>query len=180
MLQKSKCVNVLKQIYPTCSSVQTKMTFKLSATKELHCMRYAYTRNSVFKLDPDVSLSTYFTDSYCLRCSVIFHLSNGIIIKGAKSDAVVAVGVVLDTFILCYFDLEWFFRGRDKWAGHMRNRGSAAGISETFIPSPNSPQHDSGDHAFYCSIETRDIFSRRSSSRNVKLTINTIYCGGEK
>jgi len=47
----------------------------------------------MFKLDPVVSFSTYFRDSYCLKGSVIFRLSNGIIFKGAKSYAVVVVGV---------------------------------------------------------------------------------------
>jgi hypothetical protein len=56
-------------------------------------------------MDPVVSFSTYFKDSYCLKGSAI-HLSNGIIIKGARSDAVVVVGVVLDSFVLCYLDLE--------------------------------------------------------------------------
>jgi hypothetical protein len=93
----------------------------------------------MFKLDPDVSFSTYFRDSYCLKGSIIFRLSNGIIIKGTESDAFVVVGVVLDILILCYLDLNWLDRWSDKWAGCRRNRGSAAGIFEIFISFPNSP-----------------------------------------
>jgi hypothetical protein len=114
----------------------------------------------MFKLDLVVSFPTYFRDSYCLKGSVIFRLSNGIITKGAKSDAVVVVGVVLDILILRYLDLEWRDRCSDKWAGRRRNRGSAAGFLETFISSPNSPQRGSGFHTIYCSVETRDIFFR--------------------
>jgi len=68
----------------------------------------------MFKLDPVVSFSTYFRDSYCLKGSVVFHLSKGMIIKGAKSDAVAVVGVDLDILILCYLDLEWLDRWSDK------------------------------------------------------------------
>lgn len=119
------------------------------------------TRNVLFKMDPVVSFATYFRDSYCLKDSVI-RLSNGIIIKGARSDAIVVVGVVLDSFILRYLDLEWLDRCSDKWAGRRRrNRGSAAGIFETCISSPSSPQRGSGFDTIYCSVETRDIFSRR-------------------
>jgi len=113
----------------------------------------------MFELDPVVSFSTYFRDGYCLKGIVVFRLSNGIIIKGAKSDAVVVVGLDLDILILCYLDLEWLNRWSDKWAGRRRNRGSAAGIFETLVSS-NSPQRGSGFHTIYCSIETRDFFSR--------------------
>ena len=76
-------------------------------------------------------------------------------------DVVVVVGVVLGSFIIRYLDLECLDRLSDKWAGRRRNRGSAASIFETFISSPNSPQRGSGFHTIYCSVETRDIFSRR-------------------
>jgi len=127
-------------------------------TNGLHCMRC--TRNIIFKLDPVVSFSTYFRDSYCSKGSVVFRLSNGIIIKGAKSDAVVVVGVDLGILILCYLDLEWLDRWSDKWAKRRRNRGSAAGIFETFISS-NSPQRGSGFHTIYCSVEIRDFFPQK-------------------
>jgi hypothetical protein len=81
------------------------------------------------------------------------------------SDAVVMVGVILDIFILCYLDLEWLDRCSDKWAGRRRNRVSAAGILETFISSPNSPQRGTGFITIYCSVEIRDFFSRRYNGR---------------
>jgi hypothetical protein len=75
-------------------------------------------------LDSVVSFSTHCRDSYCLKGSVIFRLSKGIIINGAKSDADVTVGVVLNVFIMCYLDLEWLDLCSNKWCGRKRKGGS--------------------------------------------------------
>jgi hypothetical protein len=111
-------VSVVRLIVATRSKIIKEMSG--SVASGTHCI--------LFNLDTVVSFSTYFRDRYCSKGSVIFRLSNGIIIKGARSDAVVVVGVVLDIFFLRYLELEWLGLFSDKWAGRRRNHVSAVGI----------------------------------------------------